>query len=215
MKVEDFRNTIRQAAKCVYAIVSHPVGVLVITIALAVLFFLASRSTIDPRYNASKPKLLAQAGQATEKLTLLWDAKEVPNVFAVDVAMWNAGSKYLDQDMICDTAPIQIVPSADIRILQATVARTSRAGLRFATRILRDGAAEKSVVEINIEGDEALEKNDGGVFRIFFTGSEECEMSVVGRIKSCPRGFRRVKSEDRHRIGLAELIALSLSERVN
>jgi cytochrome b subunit of formate dehydrogenase len=67
--------------------------------------------------------------------------------------------------------------------------KTSRPNLRFDTTIETSPDGIGSVL-IKIKGDEALEKFDGVLFHILFSGSQNINWKVIGRIKGAPEGFQ-------------------------
>jgi hypothetical protein len=128
-------------------------------------------------------------------LTLLWEGEEVENVHTIDVVIWNAGREYLDKNSISATDPIRITYPPGVKILYMKFTRTSRDNLEFTATDLAD--AGTSAIEVGIVGDEALERKDGGLLRILFSGSGTEEFVVTGRIKGSREGFTKA---DWHRI---------------
>ncbi|ODS37583.1 hypothetical protein BEH94_10180 [Candidatus Altiarchaeales archaeon WOR_SM1_SCG] len=166
------------------------VGVLVAIISL-VLYILNS-TPIDPIYATSPSELIAKTGENAPRMTILWDGSEVSDVRSVKVAFWNSGSEYIDVKNIPKDNPIQFVPSEKVEILSVELLKSSRENLKFNTSIKDDSTLGRQVVQVDIVGDEAIERLDGGLFKVLYTGKEEnVEFSVNGRIKGAPEGFKK------------------------
>ena len=84
---------------------------------------------------------------------------------------------------------MRIVPSEKVSILAVQMLKTSRPSLRFDT-IIETSPDGIGGVLIKIKGDEALEKFDGALFHILFSGSQNINWKVIGRIKGAPEGFQ-------------------------
>jgi hypothetical protein len=166
----------------------------VVGIALAVLgIILTVRSTAraKPVYTVGEPKLVAQTLAEEDRLTLLWDGGKIKNAASVNIAMWNSGSRFIDKSDIPGDNPLRIMPSEPVDILSVVVLMTSRQGLQFAPRVEAGPGGQESIV-IGIDGDEALEKGDGAVFHVLFSGTIRCDWSLAGRVKGVPKGFRKL-----------------------
>jgi len=126
---------------------------------------------------------------APHRLKVSWDGRQVPIIFAKKVALWNSSSVLIDQSTISETQPLKIVPSEPVKILGVEMAGVSQESILFKKRIERDEKLNRDVVLITIAGNNALEKNDGGIFQIFYSSEKPVDFSVQARIKGLPRGF--------------------------
>ncbi len=184
----------KQLLQAILKYAKHPITLCALTICVALLLFWLSRSRADPVFVATNPELVAEQTDEAPKLTLYWEGKETKNVVSVKISLWNRGRLYIDSKAISSTDPIAIIPSEDIRILSSITVRTSRKSLRFKTPIIRASSTnQRDKILVEMEGDEALEKGDGATLRILYEGSEDCTFTVIGRIKGCPRGFRKLR----------------------
>lgn len=170
-------------------LIKHPLFGVVFGAGLAVFLFYLSQSDMSPRYSVSNPKLLAEITDKTPRLKLLWDDKQINNIYSVDVLIWNAGKQFIDNSSISSTDPIILKYSKSIQVLYSNFSKTSRSNL--ALKASNDSA--KNIISINIVGDEALEQGDGGMLSILFTGPPEASFIVEGRIKGHKEGFSRVE----------------------
>jgi len=126
---------------------------------------------------------------APNRLKVFWDGRQVPIIFAKKVALWNSSSVLIDQSTISETQPLKIVPSEPVKILGVEMAGVSQESILFKKRIERDEKLNRDVILITIAGNNALEKNDGGIFQIFYSAEKPVDFSVQARIKGLPRGF--------------------------
>lgn len=172
-----------------YRNITVAIGFLAILISIAI--FTKSRFIKKPIYAVSKPEAIAKLIKETDRMTILWDNEPIENAILVRVAIWNSGRRYIDVLDISRTTPIRILPSEDIKILSVEEIKTSRPELQFDTFIETSPNTQGQCVRIQILGDEALERNDGGLFKIIYSGSLDCGFQVKGRIKGSSSGFSR------------------------
>lgn len=176
----------------IHRIIWHPVTQLLVGALIAIgLFYLVERKEIEPRYAVSEPELIAEQTTDAPRLTLYWDGEEIKNAYSVKIAVWNAGRQYLDNNSISETDPLRVICPSGVKILYADFIKISRAHLELnAVDATNTGT---NAIYIQIVGDEALEKNDGGILKILFTGGETDGFVVTGRIKGSKQGFVRTK----------------------
>ncbi|MDP3296694.1 MAG: hypothetical protein Q8N09_03740 [Thermodesulfovibrionia bacterium] len=164
---------------------------LIITILLSLVLFFLDKKEMEPKYAVKESGLLAQLSNEEPKLKIIWDEIQVQNVRSADIAIWNAGSMYIGSKNISETDPIRIVVPKEINILNYKVVNTSRPNLVFGLSLINDKSSDREI-QINIIGDEALEKEDGLLIRIVYSGADVNEFSVIGRIKGAKSGFKKV-----------------------
>ena len=183
-----------QIPRLLWKVFTHPFTAIVVAVILAIVVYILTTAEREPVFTISPPELIAQTMSGQEKLKILWDNKQLQNVSSTKIAIWNKGSRYIDKEDISSTDPIRIEPLEKVDILAIQVLKTSRPTLRFSSIIESDTENLESVL-IGIEGDEALEKWDGALFHILYSGSIECGWRVKGRIKGAPEGFRQTAWE--------------------
>jgi hypothetical protein len=105
----------------------------------------------------------------------------------------------MDKSDFISSDPVRVIPSEKVNILAVQVLKTSRPSLRFDINVGKN-AGNIECIMIDIKGDEALEKFDGGLFHILFSGSKETNWKVVGRVKGAKEGFQAVSWRNLHRI---------------
>lgn len=183
------KEKINKILKGIWEVLKHPVTVLVIATIIAIIGIAVGRTTKKPVFVVSPPELIAQTVPEQEKLRIIWAGNEIQNVALVKIGIWNQGSRYIDKNDISSTNPIRIKPLKKVGILAVQVLKTSRPTLNFDSKIETDADGIESIL-LKIKGDEALEKFDGVLFHILFSGPLECSWKVGGRIKGVPKGFQ-------------------------
>jgi hypothetical protein len=183
------QTILNKVLRYTWVFIKHPLTILAIGILVALSLYLLSRKEKEPVFSISTPDLVAQTVPGEEKLKIIWENKEIQNAASVKVAIWNDGSQFIDKNDFASTEPMRIVPSGKVSILAVQMLKTSRSNLRFDTTIETSPDGIGSVL-IKIKGDEALEKFDGVLFHILFSGSQNINWKVIGRIKGAPEGFQ-------------------------
>jgi hypothetical protein len=188
-KAKSIEGKFNKILKGIWEVLKHPVTILAIGTTIAIIGIVRGKATKEPVFIVSPPELIAQTVPEEEKLKILWEETKIPNVALVKIGIWNQGSRYIDKSDISSTNPIRIKPREKVDILAVQVLKTSRPTLNFDSKVERDADAIETVL-IEIKGDEALEKFDGGLFHVLFSGQWECTWKVDGRIKGVPKGFQ-------------------------
>jgi len=140
-------------------------------------------------YTVGNHQEIVNSQLAPGRLKVFWDGKQVPVIFAKKVALWNSSSVLIDQTTISETQPLKIVPSEPVKILGIETVKVSQESILFKKQIIHDEKLDRDVIVVNIAGNNALEKNDGGIFQIFYSSEKPVDFSVQARIKGLPRGF--------------------------
>ena len=165
-------------AKWIMRAVSHPASGIVIGILIALYFYSLSISRIEPRYAIMGPEALAMITLDSPRLELRWDGRAIENVQMVRIALWNSGRSYLDNAAIPKESPIRIEYPRDVQVLSATLSAVSRPSLILEAR--EDSiAGAGECLRLDLAGDEALERHDGGVFTILYTGPAAARFVVA------------------------------------
>ncbi|WP_197178100.1 hypothetical protein [Pseudoalteromonas sp. SWN166] len=165
---------------------------IIIGISVAVVLYFAAKAEVEPKYAVQNSRLLAEVTDKTGDLTLLWKKNKIDNLYSTDILMWNAGGNYLDKSMFSETDRLRLCPNENTRILQARFINSSRENLQFSL----DENGEKDCLYINIVGDEAIESGDGGLINVLFSGNQDSEFTINGRIKGYKNGFQVVEWDE-------------------
>jgi hypothetical protein len=165
----------------------HPIVWFLLSSLVAVWLFVASKSSIEPRYYIGPTATIASSLNGEDDLKVLWKGEEIENAKSTKIALWNAGSKYLDRLSISNDAPITVSISEGSKILSHKVLKVSRESLKFD--IKKVAALNSNSLIISFKNDEALEQNDGLLIEVLHTGKSDSELLIEGRIKGVPDGF--------------------------
>jgi hypothetical protein len=168
-----------------WSLAKHPLTTLVVGLLVSVLLFELSQTKKQPVYAVSSPELIASTPDPTH-LSILWNGESVPNVYRVSIAFWNSGTQYIDSGDLSSADPWRIVLSGSkSQVLSATVTSRSRSTLHIEV------VPKTPIVGLILTGDDALEKNDGAVVQLLYTGVRQISVTINGRVKGSITGFTR------------------------
>lgn len=193
--------------------VSHPLFGLFTFIAglifTLIFFYSVELIEVKPVYSVNVINSIASQTLDEPDFKIFWKEEEIKNLNSVEVAIWNNGKQFLDKDNISDSDPIKIIIPDGVKVLKVDIVKTSRPELSFNCTYFPSKDNIKNVI-IDIVGDEALEKSDGLMIKIYFTGSSEEEFIVTGRIFGSKQGFTKVHWGENKILNFFELIAQAL-----
>lgn len=164
----------------------NPIVALSISVSVSVLLYYSALSEMKPSYTVSDSEIVASKKDGIKKLNILYDNQVIENAFRKKIVIWNSGNKTIYKNFISSDHPIRIKYSSNVSILDQRVSKTSRPDLKFTSEI--DSIYGNSI-NIILLGDEALESDDGVMIEIFYSGLEDEEFYVTGRIKGVKQGF--------------------------
>ncbi|WP_438461968.1 hypothetical protein [Marinomonas sp. PE14-40] len=168
-------------------VIKHPLTIFLAGTLIAIILYFLAKSEAEPKYSVQVPRLLAEVTDKAEDLTLLWKKREIANLYTTDILIWNDGNDFIDKLMLSETDRLRICPNENTNILQARFTKTSRENLKFTL----DKSETGNCLYINIVGDEAIES--GGLINVLFSGNQDSEFTIYGRIKGYKDGFQAVQ----------------------
>ena len=186
------QSRLKRIIRWLWALAKHPITALVAAIAVGFTTYFLSKSAKSPVFAVSPPELVAQKVNGEGNLKIFWEDKEISNVASVKIALWNEGSQYIDKNDVSTSDPIRIKSAAKVKILSVNQVASSRDTLKFNWQKDVDANGSESAV-ISVVGDEALERLDGALFHVLFSGQLDSPWAVTGRIKGAPSGFQQKK----------------------
>ena len=154
-------------------------AITILSLGFAVFVYLTTRRTRELSYSVNPVKTaVVKTGQTSTLRVLFVDQEIKSDVTAAQVAVWNQGTETIRPENVL--APIQIVTSPPVRILEATIRKTARnvTGFSVDNSRLSDGAARLSW--------RILEHNDGAVVQLIYVGSGQTRISVEGTVEGQP-----------------------------
>ena len=157
----------------------------VLSTALSIVLYKKSLKKVFPVYLLFENEKIASEGINENKVKLIWEGKEIPNLFYSRVVFFNKGITTIHKRDISEDIPITIFTNDDIKILGAFVKKKSRDTLMLDLKISED----KKSIYIYLQNDEAFEHNDGFNIIIHYTSKEVCKWILDGR-KQCKSSQR-------------------------
>lgn len=165
---------------------------LVATVAMTFVGIRLSNNVGDPSYAITSQFIFGDY----EGLEFTWDGREINNLGAVEIALWNSGNHFIDGSNFVDDVPIVIKEFSkieNVRIISASIKAQTRDSLDFKINV-RDGQ-NSDYVEVVFNKGDALEISDGIRIKLLYTTDSyedicSCEWSIKSRIKGFPEGFQ-------------------------
>ncbi|AKD57085.1 hypothetical protein SD10_21525 [Spirosoma radiotolerans] len=132
------------------------------------------------------------------KIKVYYDSIEVQNVRSVTITFWNAGNEFLGKMAFSQDKPISLKRTTPAQILEAQLVATTRPNLKFS-QVYQRGKVPGTFdcINLQIQGDEGLEANDGATFSILYTGKTNGSWFVDARIKGVPKGVQQAVEQNR------------------
>jgi hypothetical protein len=162
---------------------------ILISLSFAYLIYLLSSFRRKPVYTVWAPTLFADVSDNTQDLSLQWRGETIPNISSLNIAFWNNGRQAIRRQDISTDLPIELVSTEKVRIFSVTQVASSRAKLGFDYTIARQSDAG-DYVQVRPANDEALERTDGAMCTILFSGNPKANWLVRGRVFDVPKGFK-------------------------
>lgn len=169
----------------------------VVGLCLTIYFSLKKEKGQFPLYSVEQSRVIAST--PTNKLKILWNKDTIDNVKTVRIALWNGGDKYIDKKDISTTNPISINADKDCQILEVKAIQKSRESLSTYNNVDNNMHS----ISIIINGDDALDAQDGLVYQILFSSSRSIKWNLNGRVKNVPGGFKSVEWKEASEKGIA------------
>lgn len=167
------------------------VSIGIIGLLLSLFFYYSSQNKIEPKYQVSGEHYLirvsSQLVMNANDLKILWKGDEIEEAYYSKIAFWNNGLDYIGKERLSESDPLRISYSENIEVIGASLLGQSRDELEILLKVDRK---DKNIY-INYEENEALEKNDGGVVFIIYTGLGNPELKLEGRVKGSSSGFEK------------------------
>jgi len=174
----------KELGKKIWLFLCNPITALAFSIILSVFFYFISKTYKSPSYYYTPSELIAK--KTNTDLKILYENKEVNNIYFTNLILWNDGENYIDFSDFVTEKPIKFYSIDSIKILSVSLDKKSRKELKFEYSKIND------TVSINLSNDEALEYGDGVSFNILFTKlndkNNDLKFNLDSRIKGT-KGF--------------------------
>ena len=176
------------------AILNSPwIRLLLFVLAIAGLpltFFLHRRGRKEklPRYDLRSNILVQDLTARYEPLQVTYNRKQVQNVTATRVTIWNAGGETINHDDVPAGDPIIIRPHGQCEILEAKKVKENKPANNFRISRTDDGAGVKCEFEY-------IDKGQGVVIQLIHTGKGDDDLEISGTVKGAPNGGKLVRKK--------------------
>jgi hypothetical protein len=175
----------KEWGKKVWLFLCNPITALAFSILLGTFFYFISKTYKSPSYYYTPSELIAK--KTNEDLKILYENKEVSNIYFTNLILWNDGENYIDFSDFVKIKPIKFYSNDSIKILSVSLDKKSRKELKFDYSKIND------TVSIKLSNDEALEYGDGVSFNVLFTKlndkNNDLKFNLDSRIKGTKKGF--------------------------
>ncbi|HIF9195512.1 TPA: hypothetical protein ACX6QU_000563 [Photobacterium damselae] len=163
-----------------------------VNISLAVLigfvFYQLSIQNIELSYSVSKAEELFSHELNGEQIQIVDEKGKVvtDTVYLKRFVLWNSGDKYIENTDFFKANPLIISIRDESKLISYKIIRSSRESLDMSLEKTHTGSVEVKL------GDDALESGDGVVVSLLYTGKEEPEVTLTGRIRGISNDFNNV-----------------------
>lgn len=175
----------KESGKKLWLFLCNPITALAFSIILGTFFYFISKTYKSPSYYYTPSELIAK--KTNSDLKILYEKKEVNNIYFTNLILWNDGEDYIDYNDFVTIKPIKFYSNDSIQILSVSLDKESRKELKF------DYSKTNDTVLVKLANDEALEYGDGVSFNILFTKltnkNNDLKFNLDSRIKGTKKGF--------------------------
>ena len=165
----------------------NPFVQVLIALFIAWFFYSIGQKEAVPSYAVENHQVFADLQEDVPELKLLWDNKPISNFYSGRVAIWNSGNSYIDSTRLNPADPIRIVIPNSMELLNFYISDRSRTDLDVTA--IKSDFDDSTVIQIALNGQEALESGEGFAINIYFTSELPESFTVEGRVKGIPEGF--------------------------
>ena len=160
------------------------------TLVALALFFL-SEDIIEISYSISSPEVIAEKPDEAPELTFRWKDQLIEeDLKRLKIAVWNSGNTHIDFASISTTNKLRLKVSGNFTVVSQKATSKSRESLGVSTVLEND---TDQYILIDLDGDDALEINDGFIISVFYVGEDDPEVILQGRVKGINGGFDKVE----------------------
>ena len=125
----------KELGKKVWLFLCNPITALAFSILLGTFFYFISKTYKSPSYYYTPSELIAK--KTNEDLKILYENKEVGNIYFTNLILWNDGENYIDFSDFVKIKPIRFYSNDSIKILSVSLDKKSRKELKFQSCLSR------------------------------------------------------------------------------
>lgn len=168
-------------------------------------FFLLSRKQKRPYWTYRNNYIIGKTGEGISGIRILFSDKEVKQVTASKVFLWNKGRDAIKEQDIPKSDLVRLVFPKKIEILDIKLLNKSRDSI--SVELEKIDTEQNHIINCNFN---FLDKNDGFVLEILHTGGRDTQIEMAGTILGATKGFAYIKSLTKYRDTIENCIFLSL-----
>lgn len=155
-----------------------------LSVILAVIFFIKSRRSKEPRYAIRSTNLIRDFTSRLEALEMTYAGKRISNLTVTKLLFWNNGKDTINGRDIASADPLMVKVKDEYKILDSSLLYTKNDANQFSIRHSDDGS------HVLIQFD-YLDQGEGGVIQLLHTGKSSGDIEVCGSIKGAGKPDRR------------------------
>ncbi|HHT9079341.1 TPA: hypothetical protein ACT5CJ_002121 [Flavobacterium psychrophilum] len=119
----------KELGKKIWTFLCNPITALAFSVLLTTFFYFISKSYKSPSYYYTPSELIAK--KTNQDLKILYENKEVNNIYFTNLIVWNDGENYIDFNDFVTIKPIKFYSNDSIKILSVSLDKKSRKELNF------------------------------------------------------------------------------------
>lgn len=174
--------------KTIWKIVNNSFFGLLFGAGLTLFILFLQRQNIEIGYTVLNRNVIAK-GNVDKNMVILYKNDTIANLNIMEFAFWNHGTQYIDKKNISETIPLIISANSEVQILDYKIIKKSRNNLNFS--MSKNTDVKEPGVVLKLEGDDGLEKFDGIKIQILYSGAENLDWKISGRIKGNLNSFKK------------------------
>lgn len=137
----------------------------------------------SPVFLIRNTSLVKNGVDGIKSVSVMYEAKKVPNLSVARIAFWNAGRETISFSDAAPTDPIQISAIEGVKILDARILIQSEPTNNFSVHL----SSKQKHATITFD---FIDHDQGVVLEIFHTGNSREDISITGTVKSCGKVLR-------------------------
>jgi hypothetical protein len=155
----------------------------IVSLFLAVNFYLKGRKQKLPRYALRSSSLVRDLVNKVQGLEMLYSGRHVENLTVSRIAFWNAGRDTISNADVASTDPVIVNIEGGAKILDAKIVYVKNSANKF--RISK--SSEETKIQIEFE---YIDQHEGLIIQFFHTATDDKQITVKGSIKGAQRSVR-------------------------
>jgi hypothetical protein len=166
---------------------------LVVGVIITIVVYNIEKKEIKIGYTILNESRIA-TGDVDTSITIMFKKDTVPNINIVEIAFWNDGTEFIDNNLFSQSDLFRLTSDSSLRILGYRVIRKSRADLNCNINYSKE--IKKPNIFFQFVGDDGLERYDGIDIQIVYSGSDLANWYLRGRVKGYPNSYKFYSNDE-------------------